>query len=332
MKIRSFLQRADFFRRHFILSLPYLTAKKVRNIALNEFEFRVGRTKLKSIPPFIKLESTPLCHLSCPGCVHSDKAFKKTLNNKMYLTEASAAAITDRIADRLLGISVSYSGEPLLNKDLWQIVGHYHRQNIYTSFPTNLSVPLSERAAERIVESGLDLMMVSLDGASKETYSRFRIGGNFDLVLRNVRLIADAKQRLGRKRPYLLWKFIEFPHNSHEVKLAKTSRKSLGFDGIEFDIDHDSNAAVAEQTDGRSVKPCFWAWNTATVAWNGDVQPCCKQMGGISLGNASDGLDAVWGSDAYAAFRKSFTQGDGADLDPVCRRCMGLAEPAAVAA
>jgi hypothetical protein len=82
----SFVRRVDYVRRHSRVVGPYLTPRKIANAALNEAECRVAHTRPHSLPPYIKLEATPLCHLSCPGCVHKSKDYKKTLNNKMHLT------------------------------------------------------------------------------------------------------------------------------------------------------------------------------------------------------------------------------------------------------
>lgn len=333
MQIAAFAGRLDFFKRHFLLALPYLTILKVTNLFLNELEFRLAKTRLKSLPPFIKIESTPLCHLACAGCVHSDSAFKKSLGNDRHLSLERVRAIVRPMKSYLIGASLSYSGEPLLNKKLFPIVEHLHSQGIYTSFPTNLSLPISAEFAETIVKSGLDLMMVSLDGASDETYRLFRIGGNYQLVRKNVKLLADTKKRLGKKRPYLLWKFIMFSHNLHEIPDAKRNVRAWGFDGIEFDVDHDSDAGLHEQvTTSTSVqhdlvtpKPCYWAWNTSTITWDGDVQPCCKQMGEISLGDVAAGFSTVWNADPYQNLRASFSK-TSSELNETCKRCMGFAD------
>jgi len=311
---RVLVRRTDYLRRHAVLTLPYLTPHKVANLVLNEVERRLARARPRSVPPYIKVEATPLCHLSCGGCWHHSKAYKKTLNNKMHLTVERIARIVDPIVREVVGVSLSYSGEPLLNRDLPQIVRYLHERRICTSFPTNLSVPMKPSQAEAFVTAGLDQMLISLDGACEETYLKYRIGGNFQLVLQNVSKMAEAKRRLGAKRPILVWKMVVFPHNAHEIPIVVQTWRSLGFDTFEFVLDHQSAASNAikvqanrEMVAGR--KPCFWAWNTTVIGWDGGVQPCCQQVNEIHLGNAVDqDIRTIWRGEPYARLRAGFAR------------------------
>jgi MoaA/NifB/PqqE/SkfB family radical SAM enzyme len=328
----SFVRRVDYVRRHARVVGPYLTPRKLANAALNEAECRCARARPRSLPPYIKLEATPLCHLSCPGCVHKSKEYKKTLNNKMHLTVERFGQIIDPIAQDLIGVSLSLLGEPLLNRELPEIVDYAHRRRVCTSFPTNMSVPLSAAQAEAFVNAGLDLMQVSLDGASEETYLKYRIGGRFPLVLENVRTMAEAKRRLGAARPILVWKMVIFPHNKHEVEVVKRTYSTLGFDRCEFVLDYCGDASLKQHSTWQNSmvtnrEPCYWAWNTAIVGWDGTVSPCCKDgMSRIFLGNAAEhGLKAVWQDEPYAALRRGFRRDHyGESMNPVCRRCVGL--------
>jgi MoaA/NifB/PqqE/SkfB family radical SAM enzyme len=333
-KLRALRSRSDYLRRHVPVTVPYLTPRKLANLALNEFELRNARAQPRSLPPFIKIEATPLCHLSCAGCVHHSKDYKSTLNPKMQLTTERAERIIGSIERTLVGVSLSYLGEPLLNRALPEIIAAIHRRRICTSFPTNLSVRLRGDAAHDLVRSGLDLMLVSLDGATNESYLRYRTGGNFRLVLENVRKLSEAKRELGAKRPLLIWKMVVFDHNRADVAMVKQRWRSLGFDGYEFVLDNQSSESLelAERTSSHLVaerKACYWAWNSAVVNWNGQVQPCCLPAArDIPLGNAAQtegGLLDVWRSEPYAQVRGGFARKNYGDtMHPVCRECLGV--------
>jgi MoaA/NifB/PqqE/SkfB family radical SAM enzyme len=332
--LRHLRSRSDYIRRHVRLTLPYLTVRRVSNLVRNEVEFRTAQPRPRSVPPYIKIEATPLCHMTCGGCAHHSKEHKKSLHNQMHLTIDTLARIVEPVEQDLLGVSLSYIGEPLLNKELPQLVRWLHERRICTSFPTNLSVPLPEERAEALVRAGLDLMLVSLDGASEETYSKYRTGGKFSLVVENVRKLADIKRRLNSRRPFLVWKMVVFPHNEHEVEVAKRTWRSRGFDGFETVLDYDSaeSQALSRRVNSRLVekrKPCFWAWNSSVLRWDGEVQPCCVPNSGIHLGNArEDGLLTVWRSDAYVSLREGFDRSTyGETMHPGCRRCLGVPDP-----
>ena len=327
--------RAAYVRRYGLVVLPYITLRKAANLALNALELRAAVPRPRSVPPFVKVESTPLCQLRCRACWHSSMEFKRTLRSDMRLTVERLSQIIEPVQKDVICVSLSYTGEPLLNDHLAHLIAYLHERRICTSFPSSLSVRMTAERARDLVLGGLDQILVSLDGATPETYTQYRVGGDFSRVLENVRLLADAKRRLGARRPYLVWKMVVFPHNAHETDRVRREYKALGFDGYEFVVDHGSAEQKAAWAEARAElvarrKPCYWAWNTAVIGWDGDVQPCCIQVNQISLGNASaaGGLRAVWRNEAYQALRQGFSRRRyGEAMHPVCRECLGLADP-----
>jgi MoaA/NifB/PqqE/SkfB family radical SAM enzyme len=133
-----FVSRTDYLRRHARVVGPYATPRKLANLALNEIEMRLARPRPRSVPPYLKIESTPLCHMSCPGCWHHSKDYKKTLEPTMHMDLDRLTAIVDPIAKDLLGVSLSNTGEPLLNRQLPELVSYLHGRRVCTTFPTNL--------------------------------------------------------------------------------------------------------------------------------------------------------------------------------------------------
>lgn len=242
--------------------------------------------------------------------------------------------VIDPLADALVGITFSLRGEPLLNHNLPSLVKYAHAKNIGTSFPTNLSIPMDKRFAEEIVSSGLDAMFVSLDGATPESYLKYRIGGDFNLVLKNVRLLSQAKRDLGSKSPRLIWKFVIFDYNRVEIPVARRKHKELGFDEIEFVEDYSGLAARERELESNrrvveKKSACFFPWNTMTVTFDGEVKPCCFRSAEFALGNAKAGLKEIWRSEAYTQLRLGFaTKGYGENMHPVCKTCVGLAPEA----
>ena len=83
---------------------------------------------------------------------------------------------------------------------------------------------------EAYVKSGLDLMNISIDGATQRVYERFRRNGNLELVFDNVARLVDAKKRLCMRTPLLSWNFLAFQHNSHEIPAAEQMARRLGVD------------------------------------------------------------------------------------------------------
>jgi len=323
--------RFDYYRRHARTTVPHLTLRKIANLALNFYELRVKTPTPRSLPLYLKVEPTPLCHMACPGCRHRDPEYKKQFDPTMRLGLEEFKRVIDPLADTLIGISFSLRGEPLMSRNLPSLVKYAHDKNIGTTFPTNLSIPMDKRFAEEIVSSGLDAMFISLDGATEESYSKYRIGGNFELVLKNVGLLSRAKQDLKSKSPRLIWKFVIFDYNRAEIPAVRRQYKDLGFDDVEFVEDYTGEAFQEQERNfnKRLVEKkaaCFFPWNTMIVTYDGDVKPCCIRPTDWALGNVNDGPVEIWQSEAYRQLRLGFaTEGYGENMHPVCRACVGLA-------
>ncbi len=236
--------------------------------------------------------------------------------------------IIDPLATRLFGISLSLRGEPLLGKDILPMIEYAHSRRIAVSFPSNLSLSLSVEKQERLVRSGLDVIFVSLDGASEQTYSQYRVGGQFDLVLRNVKSLALTKKRLGLKRPRLIWKFVTFEHNKHELPTVVAKHREWGFDDYELDADFGAESARKARRDHNAdlvtnKKGCYWAWHTAVIRADGEVAACCLGHEPFGLGNVKEqDLLSIWRGQAYAKLRAGFDTMRPEDLNPVCRTCL----------
>jgi molybdenum cofactor biosynthesis enzyme MoaA len=269
--------------------------------------------------------------MACLGCAHGDSELKKEISagrDQLRLDEFKR--IIDPVASAVFGVSLSLRGEPLLGKDLLPIIEYSHAKNVAVSFPSNLSVKLNRDKVVRLVESGVDTIYVSLDGASKETYDKYRIGGDFNLVLRNVAAIARAKNELRRSRPRLVWKFVILAHNKHEIPAVRTEYRRLGFDAYELVEDYDSESAKSAQRTYnanlvRRRKGCYWAWHTTTVRADGVVTPCCFGHHNFGLGNAlADNLRDIWRGEGYKRLRQGFQTMRAPDLHPLCARCLGV--------
>jgi len=332
--VNSF-DRLELIRRHFSAALPHLTLRKIINLLFNAIELHFRVASPKSLPPYIKIEPTPLCQLRCVSCVHKDFKFKQSLlklnKGRMHLSLDDLKTIVEPIKDTLVGVSLSGYGEPMLNPNIGVLTEYLHGNNITVSFPTTMSMRLSAAQTKNLVNSGLDRIEISLDGTTEASYSQFRVGGDFNLVLRNVRSLADCRDALGSKRPEIVWKFIEFEHNKHETETIESLYRDLGFDRYVIHHDFCSESSMnIRRASGQSIvrqkKPCYWLWNTTVIRWDGSVLPCCSTWDTINLGNAiKDGIKTIWRSDAYKSLREGFDKNlYGRKMGEFCKACLDL--------
>ena len=169
-----------------------------------------------------------MCQLACPGCVHSDR--NETLKvfdwPKGTLSEDRLSALLRLYGPHAIGVYFCNYGEPLLNLNTPKLIRLAKTYLLGAALSTSLSVQRFD--AEAYVESGLDFMVLSIDGATQAVYQQFRRNGDIELVFSNVRKLVSAKRKLGKRTPLLSWNFLAFEHNAHEIPLAARMARTLG--------------------------------------------------------------------------------------------------------
>ena len=316
--------------RHLFEILPYLTFTKGLNLILNLFEkhFRFG--KLHSLPFAIKIEPTAFCQLKCSQCAHSNPSFIKQFSREGDMNSTGLREILDPLKKKLLWVSLSHRGEPLLNKNLIEFIEIIHQFRIGVSFPTNFSVRMDDSAIARLGKSGLDKLYVSLDGASINTYVKYRKGGNFNLVLSNVKRLSEFKMANRLKRPKIVWKFIVFDHNVQEIEVVKKNYKMYGFDT--YELVHDHGGDIIKQERNKEVrkriqkrKGCYWLWNFLVIESDGEIKPCCNHRK-FNIGNAFETrVNELWNNKRLVDMRQGFRkQGFPHEIDEICKGCYEL--------
>jgi MoaA/NifB/PqqE/SkfB family radical SAM enzyme len=221
----------ECLRRHFDspLEAKALT-QKILNLCLAKYHFRARSTAVLSKPLGLVADPSNSCNLACPGCVHSRQV------KELKLFEWNPGLLPE---SRLTGFLKSYGvnathamlcnyGEPLTNPDTPKYIRLAKSYLLQTMLSTNFS--LSRFDADAYAESGLDYMVLSIDGATQPVYERFRRKGNLDLVFENIRKLVEAKRRTGRSMPIVTWRFLTFEHNVHEIPPAIEMARELGVD------------------------------------------------------------------------------------------------------
>jgi len=149
-------------------------------------------------PVSIAFEPTTSCNLRCPECPSGLRSFtrpKGMLNSDMFRNTI------DQLAPDILYLTFYFQGEPYLNPDFTDMVRYAHSKKIYTATSTNAHF-LNDENARKTVESGLDRLIISLDGTTQEVYSQYRIGGSLEKVLEGAANIMRWKKKLKSRTPY----------------------------------------------------------------------------------------------------------------------------------
>ncbi len=319
--------------------LRVLSIARIINYLLIKWSFH--RTKVtkkiihKGLPGFISVEPTTQCNLKCPQCFTTDKGFTRP---KGMLDSETFEKILQQASPFAFYLNLYFQGEPFLNKDLGSFIGQAKQAKFYVAISTNAHY-LSADNINAVIDSGLDKIIVSLDGTDAETYQQYRKGGDFDKVIEGIKALVAAKKQMRRNHPFIELQFLLHKKNQVQLKQIKAFKKTLGVDKVaikSMQLIHfeqaaewlpDEQSRYKVSTDGNvSIKKelynfCFRMWNSCVITWNGDVVPCCfDKNADHAFGNIhNQSLNDIWESQAYNDFRtKVFTQRK--DIE-ICRNC-----------
>ena len=186
------------------LAFRYFSWKKLFNVLRVEAQLRLGRRKVWGSAFEWTIDTTNICQLKCPLC-HTGLG---TIDRDKGIMHFETYTKTiDQIKDYCVWLSLYSWGEPFLNRRIHEFVAYAHQNRIATIMSTNLVKPLSPEMTENIIKSGLDVLIVSLDGVTQEVYEKYRVGGRLDRVLDNLRLLVQKKKELGYATPHVEWQF-----------------------------------------------------------------------------------------------------------------------------
>ena len=205
---------------------------KILNLCLAKYHYRAQSTSTLARPFGLILDPSNFCNLQCPGCVHSPTAKHHFQWGGATMSVDQFGSFATRYAPFATHIMLCNYGEPLLNKHTPAFIRLAKSYLLRASLSTSLSV--GKVNTEEYVSSGLDFMIMSIDGATQPVYQQYRRNGNIDYVYENIRNLVESRRRLGSGTPILHWQFLAFEHNEHEIPLAIERAHELGVDQIQI--------------------------------------------------------------------------------------------------
>lgn len=198
------------------------------------------------LPSRLYIECTAACNISCfQACCAPETGITRTRQAGMLDWDLFTRVI-DEAGPSLGRIDFFNYGEAFLHKralEMCEYIKTRHPQ-VYLYTSTN-GLALTDEKARRLVHSGIDEVTFSIDGASQDTYVRYRQRGKFEVALANLRAMADEKARSGRDVPQLNWRYILFNWNDNDEEMARARALAadLGVDRLCWEItDHPEGA------------------------------------------------------------------------------------------
>ncbi len=307
--------------------LTKLTPRKILNAAKVMSSYYAskwgGNPVHWGMPISISFEPTTSCNLRCPDCPSGLRAFSRPTG---MLDADFFKKTIDEIEKDLLYLIFYFQGEPYLHKDFLELVKYASSKKIYTATSTNAHY-LDDDNARKTIESGLDRLIVSIDGTTQETYESYRVGGVLEKVIEGAKNVVKWKRELKSKTPHIIFQFLVVKPNEHQIEDVKKLANEIGVDEVGlktaqiYDYENgnaliptiDKYSRYALQNDGsykiknKLLNHCWKLWHSCVITWNGMVVPCCfdkdawYQMGDLK----EQTFYALWNNDKYKSFRAS---------------------------
>ena len=317
------------------------TALKVYNAALVTGSYFISRLSGKPFhrgqPIALSFEPTTSCNLRCPECPSGLRSFTRPTG---MLDELLYKKTIDELAGRLWYLLFYFQGEPYLHKQFFELIAYASARNIYTATSTNGHY-LTKENALRTVESGLDRLIISIDGTTQETYESYRIGGSLEKVIAGTRNLISAKKELKSRTPHVIFQFLVVRSNEHQLEEIKKLAIELGVDEVGI-----KTAQIYDYENGHSLIPenekysryrknkdgkyelknhylnhCWKLWHSAVITWDGTVVPCCFDKDALfKMGSLKEkSFREIWKDKAYRDFRSSLVKSRN-EIE-MCRNC-----------
>jgi pyruvate-formate lyase-activating enzyme len=272
------------------------------------------------MPYILFIDLTNICNLKCDYCPTGQKKYGRKPG---YVDLDHIKKLLNDLGKYLYMAHLFSWGEPLLHPKIKDIITLVHSHRILTNISTNLNTG-NKAILGDICDSGLDYLVLSIDGNSQDVYAKYRIGGNLSLVLDNIRYLVDYKQKNNLKTPVIEWQYLIFDHNRHEVESAGKTAKRLGvdiFSALPGIVPDKYKAAWSGN------RLCPFLWDSIALQVDGGISACCNlidagdDFGHVSYGSFRDIWHEARHETARTLFSPKLTHTLSDDLMHPCMNC-----------
>jgi len=285
-------------------------------------------------PPFLSIELTNCCNLNCRHC---PTGLKQLNRPNGYIDDVLFKKIINECSKYTSYLNLYFQGESFLHPKIFEFINYANQNNIYLCISTNGHF-LSEKNCFALIKSGLDKIIISLDGITEDTYLKYRKSGDINKVIKGIRNLVNTKQKLKLLKPYIEIQFIVFKHNEHEIdnfkkftkklNINKSSIKSAQIINRESDIKPPKNVKYSRYINKNgnlkrknTKKICWRLWSNPVITWEGDLVPCCfDKHANFILGNLKKhNLLEIWRNNNSKFFKYKYLKNDRVSI---CENCI----------
>jgi radical SAM protein with 4Fe4S-binding SPASM domain len=284
---------------------------------------------VNGLPVVINVEPTVRCNMNCKFC---PPVLNKLKHRKGDMDFALFKKIIDELGNTLLFLNLYNYGEPLLHKNITDMVEYAKAKKIMVCMNTNM-LALEPEVAKKLIDARLDYMIISLNGATADVYSKYQgTKKDFEKVLENLKML--IKMRDKKEHPFVDIQFVVMRENEHQIEDMKKLVKEIGADKLSLkkfiykptDENLDEIKKLMPQNKqfahfATENSPCYRAFNSAIIEWDGTVRPCCADIEQLfEMGNVNQqSFESIWNNVKYKEFRKQLLE-DIAKIS-ICKTC-----------
>lgn len=284
-------------------------------------QYDFGGRLTATFPSQILMDITEVCNLACIHCPHPSFAKSEHYGARHLdpvLNEKMIEEVRQHGRGRTQYIRYASNGEPLVHPQGYDMIqSAVEHSGVYVTLTTNGKI-MNERRTQRLLESGVHLIDISIDAYSPETYASIRVNGNLLVTRENVlRLLRWVRESAAKTK--VVVSFVEQPQNLHETADFKRYWEDNGVDFVVIRRLHSCSGAVHELADARRKaldevvrRPCLYPWERIAVNARGDLAFCPSDWvhGSVVADYRTTTIRDVWQGEFYQNLREAHRRND----------------------
>jgi len=288
-------------------------------------------------PLHLDIEVTSYCNLACPMCPRTHRVEMGKWENRMMKLETFKKIIDEGSKKGLKAINLNNFGESFYNKNIIKMIEYAKSKGVLDIMLHTNGTVMDNNLAEKIIKSGLDRIIFSLDSITKEIYEKIRVNANFEDTVKKVKTFYKARKKLNSYKPVIRISMVRMKENDHEAKNFENFWGSYADEITYTDYrNQDGLDKVDRYTKERKENKsyaCPALWQRLTINATGEVTACCRDAGKrLTLGKLDDSstnLTDVWNGKSLNEARKLHKQKKAYLIDACngCDHIRGMIKP-----
>ncbi len=265
--------------------------------------------KLNRFPIHLDIEATSSCNLKCPFCITTYSNFKKG-----FMKYELFKSIIDEGSEKgLYSIKLNWRGESMIHPKLSEMISYAKKKGIIDVFINTNATLLTEEKSNRLIDAGIDRIIISFEGYEKKFYESQRIGAIFEDTLKNIKNLMSIKRARNISLPWVRVQTVLLEELKPYIEQYAKFWNEIVDEVAYIDIKNEVNRIPVGQSDWA----CPQLWQRITISWDGQIMPCVNDhFGRMCLGIIPEiSIEKIWKSEKLMYMRELHNTGLAHKID-----------------